>query len=153
VEVFLIAQFGCVVRYLFYIIKKKSLGEMDIETKILNTLKGWSERINIPDELPINIIALNFGIQKVFDGYEIYLEGYEWVDESSEIWLFDIKWSPDLNYIELGEESLKIDRSEMILKYKEIIEKSIKDCSFRYPGSVKNITICDPAGVPEFIIK
>ncbi|MCR6639850.1 MAG: hypothetical protein NVV82_12945 [Sporocytophaga sp.] len=126
---------------------------MDIEIKILNTLKGWNELINIPDQFPVDIIALNFGIQRVFDGYEIYLEGYDWVDKSSEIWLFDIKWTPDLNYIKLGEESLKIDRSEMILKYKEIIGMSIKDCSFIYPKSVIIITVCDSAGVPEFIIE
>jgi len=64
---------------------------MEIEAKILNTLKCWSELMNTSDELPIDIIALNFfGIQKVFDGYEMYLDAYEWVDKTSEIWLFDI---------------------------------------------------------------
>ena len=71
------------------------------------------------------IIAINFGLQKVWDGFELYLSGHSWYDDH-DIWLFGGDWSPKQNYISLGEDSLEFDRQEMLGMYEKIVEDEIK---------------------------
>ncbi len=58
-------------------------------TKILNTWSNYLHGIaNRKD-----IIAINFGAQKVYDGYQLYLSGHSWFD-GHDLWLLDKEWNP-----------------------------------------------------------
>lgn len=71
------------------------------------------------------IIAINFGFQKVWDGFELYLSGHSWYDDHDSQ-LIDKEWTPRENYISLGEGSLQFDRLKILEMYEEIVEDQIK---------------------------
>jgi hypothetical protein len=91
-----------------------------VKNKILQIVKDWSKELQ---NLEINkdIVAINFGAQKVTEGYELYLSGHTWFD-GNDLWLMDIAWNPSKNYISLGVDSLNHDR----LLIFDTLEKEIK---------------------------
>lgn len=71
------------------------------------------------------IVVLNFGGQLAYNGYELYFTGHTWFDESDELWLLDEEWTPNNNYISLGEELLTVDRLEFLEEYESIVKLEI----------------------------
>jgi len=91
---------------------------------INKAIDHWRSEIKRLDGLS-SIVALNFGLQKIESGFEIYLEGFSWHDDQNDLWLLDVKWSPADNYISLQKESLKYNRLELLAIYKDIVTNEV----------------------------
>lgn len=92
-----------------------------IQDKITRVIIQWKPEIQAL-AYHQNIIAINFGIQKVSNGFELCLSGHSWYDESG-LWYFDEEWKPEKNYVSLGQESLQLDKREIFDIYQTIIQK------------------------------
>jgi hypothetical protein len=97
------------------------LNTQEISNKIKRAIGEWTFDIQSLSSHP-EIIAVIFGAQRVFDGFELYLSGHSCYDES-DLWYLDNQWKPRENYISLGQDSLRFDRLEIL----EIYEKEIQD--------------------------
>ncbi|MGZ5243363.1 MAG: hypothetical protein ACXWDO_10775 [Bacteroidia bacterium] len=85
----------------------------------------WANELK-QNESRTDIIALNFGMQKAFNGFEMYLSGHTWFD-NHDLWILDEKWAPANNFISLGRESLQFDRLELLGLYKKTVSEEIKN--------------------------
>ncbi len=88
------------------------------------------------------IVAISFGAQMVYDGFELYLFGHNWFDEH-DLWLFDKTWSPNNNYISLGKESLEFDRLKIFEEYKNILKEEITNSQDLYRDFVMVLGLAD----------
>lgn len=89
-----------------------------------------------------DIIVVNFGAQKVFNGYELYLSGHTWFD-GNDLWLLDEEWSPSTNYISLGQDSLNCDRLYVLKTLETIIEAELKQSTNIYKHLIVTIGLVD----------
>jgi len=96
-----------------------------IQGGIKEVVSNWTHEIEALDKQ--KIVAINFGLQKVWDGFELYLSGHSWYDEDDDLWLLDKDWFPIQNYISLGQGSLQFDRLEMLELYEKIVSDEIKE--------------------------
>lgn len=97
--------------------------EKDLANQILKVINIWS--FDLQDLATCeDIIAINFGAQYVFDGYELYLSGHTWFD-GHDLWLLDKKWNPSTNYVSLGPNSLKLDRLYILDTLENVIQCEI----------------------------
>lgn len=107
-------------------------------TKILNTwsndLQGLANRKDI--------IAINFGAQKVYDGYELYLSGHSWFD-GHDLWLLDKVWNPSVKYISLGPDSLNLDRLFVLETLEEIIQNELISSALTYKNLIVTVGLSD----------
>ncbi|MCF6404093.1 hypothetical protein L3C95_14460 [Chitinophaga filiformis] len=88
------------------------------------------------------IIAINFGAQKVYNGFELYLSGHTWYD-GYDLWLLDADWSPNNNYISLGIESLKFDRLKILEEYENILKNEISNSKDLYQNFIVVVGLVD----------
>ncbi|BDD02927.1 hypothetical protein [Aureibacter tunicatorum] len=119
--------------------------------KLKNTIKQWIIRSNENLTIPNNIIALNYGIQRVCTGYEIYLSGHDEYCEDHDTWLLDSSFEIEESFFSLGGESLKIGRLEMMDIYRNMIIHLINSHQLKYPTNIKVISVCDSNGYPELV--
>jgi hypothetical protein len=94
-----------------------------IQDKIKEVINQWTPEIRGLKSHQ-NIIALNFGIQSVFDGFELCLSGHSWYDESG-LWYLDEEWNPEKNYISLGQESQELDRLKILDIYQKTVQEAV----------------------------
>ena len=106
----------------------------DIKVKI----RSWIHQLYQNEKIPDDIIALNFGIQKVFDSYQIYQSGHDDYYENHDTWLISEKYSPSINFVGLGKESLTLDRSEIFKIYKNELTYLIESEELEFPDQVKD---------------
>ena len=104
-----------------------------IDTWLITNLKS--------EQIPKNVIALNFGMQKVFDGYEFYQFGYDDYYEEHDTWLLSKVYKPKDNFLSLGPDSLTLLENEMYELYKRAILDLITQNGRMYPRHLKYITI------------
>ena len=101
---------------------------------------------------PKNLVALNFGLQKIYDGYEIYLDGYDWFDEQDDIWLLDSIWGPDENFISLSYGFNLFDEAEVFSIYNKNISEKIRSGKMVLPATIKYATVCLVKGKPQRVM-
>ncbi|WP_143059255.1 hypothetical protein [Chitinophaga arvensicola] len=112
-----------------------------IQAKITTAVKGWNTDLqNLANSK--EIIAINFGAQKVYNGFELYLSGHIWYDEHN-LWLLDKMWSPDKDYISLGRESLEFDRLIILEEYENILKKEITSSKDLYRDFIVAVGLVD----------
>jgi hypothetical protein len=70
----------------------------ELDNQIKNVVDYWSFDLNAIRNRK-DIIAVSFGVQKVFDGYELCLFGHSWYDENG-LWYLAEDWFPSKNYIQ-----------------------------------------------------
>jgi hypothetical protein len=112
-----------------------------IQHKIIGAIKAWSYDIHDLNNHR-EIIAISFGIQKVYDGFEVYLSGHSWFD-GNDLWLLDEKWKPKQNYISLGQDSLNYDRLEILKIYEKAVYDEIKTQKDLYKNFIVVVSLVD----------
>jgi len=60
------------------------------------------------------------------------LTGHSWYDGGDDLWLFDNEWTPEKNYISLGQSSLEFDRLEILDIYERIVQDDIISAKGHY---------------------
>lgn len=112
-----------------------------IQKRITTVVRGWKlDLLNLAGDE--KIIALNFGAQKVYDGFELYLSGHTWYD-GYDLWLHDEQWSPNNNYVSLGEESLAFDRLEILEEYENVLKNEIVESRDLYREFIVVVGLMD----------
>jgi hypothetical protein len=101
-----------------------------LQQRLEDILNDWTRELIVLQKRE-SIVALHFGAQKCFDGFEVYLGGHTWYDDH-DLWLLEADWYPEKNYISLGEDSLELDRLELLNLYKEIVEEKIRNSKPTY---------------------
>jgi|GEM_PF-3132161 len=94
-----------------------------IQDKIKEVISQWTAEIRGLKSHQ-HIIALKFGIQSVFDGFELCLSGHSSYDENG-LWYLDEEWYPEKNYIPLGQESQELDRLKILDIYQKTIQETV----------------------------
>lgn len=123
-----------------------------LQDEILAILNHWSSIIAADKEFPTNIVALNFGLQKVWDSYELYLEGFTWYEDKDDTWLQFEAWSPAYNFISLSSEFLYMETSDLLKIYKDILTEQIRAGNLAFPKQIQAVTVCFVIGLPDRII-
>lgn len=112
-----------------------------IQNKIKKAITEWNP--NIRDLVNHQeIIVINFGLQKVYDGFELYLSGHSWYDDY-DLWVLDEEWTPNYNYIPLGIDSLKFDRLEILEIYTVLLENEIRKSKDLYEKLIVFVGLVD----------
>lgn len=94
-----------------------------IQENIKEVINQWTPEIRRLKSHQ-NIIALNFGVQSVFNGFELCLSGHSWYDESG-LWYLDEEWNPEKNYTPLGQESQELDRLKILDIYQKTVQETV----------------------------
>lgn len=115
--------------------------ERIIYDRIIGVLNEWNRELRYLNNK--EIIALNFGGQLVYNGYELYFTGHTSFDKDDDLWLFDEGWAPDNNYISLGEESLAIDRLEFLEEYENIVKLELANSKELYRDFIVTVSFVD----------
>ena len=102
------------------------------------------------DTIPTEVLAINFGIQKVFDGYEIYQIGCDEYYNDHDTWLLSEIYQPADNFFNLGIESLNLSENNVYDIYKGEVLSQFSDKK-RLPAQIKFITVTFFNGKPELI--
>lgn len=120
---------------------------LEIKDKIRNWLHDKLEF----STFPADVIVLNFGIQKVYDGYELYQEGYDDYYEDHDTWMLSNIYKPVNNYFNLGISSLNITETEIFELYKSLVLSLILKSDRLDTIDLKYITITYFNGQPELL--
>lgn len=121
---------------------------IEIQDRIRDVIIKWTPDIQALSNQK-EIIAINFGLQKVWDGFELVLSGHSWYDDHDS-WLLDDEWRPKQNYISLGIDSLEFDRLEMLGMYEKIVEDEIKEKKELY-NKLHRVVIGPNDGQPKIL--
>jgi hypothetical protein len=119
----------------------------EIKDKIWNWLQDKLEFSSLPD----NVIALNFRIQKVYDGYELFQEGCDDFYEDHDSWMLSDTYQPLDNFFNLGLPSLSLTETEVFNLYKSQVLSLILQNDKFHAGHLKFITITYFNGQPELL--
>jgi len=123
---------------------------MTSETK--SKIKSWlHDKLEI-EVLPDNVIALNFGIQKVFDGYELYQQGCDDFNKEHDTWLLSEVYTPKDNFFNLGRQSLDDSENKLFEFYKRELTHLINQNSKIFSKNLKHVTISFLNGPPVDIL-
>jgi hypothetical protein len=125
---------------------------MNIESKITSEIYNWLSN-NFESKIPQNIIAINFGIQIIENGFEVYFFGSDFYDENDDIWLQNESYTPLSNYLFIENKNNQYSENEIYKLYKSEIFHFIKNNKSKYPKNVLNTTVTYFAGNPEVIFK
>lgn len=120
-----------------------------VTTVLKNSIKNWlADKLEIGD-IPTSVIAINFGIQKVYDGYELYLKGCDEYYEEHDTWLQNEIYEPKDNFINLGTKSLELTETDIYSLYKSEVLNLLKSKNDNYIKHLKYITMTYFNGQPE----
>lgn len=122
--------------------------QLEIHDRIREIIIQWTPDIQALSNQK-EIIALNFGFQKVWDGFELCLSGHSWYDEH-DLWLLGEEWSPRQNYISLGKDSLEYDRLEIYGIYRKIVQDEINLNRALY-DKLQRVVVRPNDGDPEIV--
>lgn len=125
---------------------------MKTETKIRSEINKWLSD-NFESKIPQNIIAINYGIQIIDNGFEVYFYGSDFYDENDGIWLQNESYSPNNNYLFIENNDNQYSENEIYKLYKSEIFHFIKNNKSKYPKNVLHSTVTYFAGNPEVIFK
>lgn len=121
----------------------------EIKDKIWNWLQDKLEFRTLPD----NVVALNFRIQKIYDGYEVFLEGCDYFYEDHDTWMLSNIYEPLDNFFSLGLPSLSLSETEVFDSYKSQVLNLILQNDRLHTGHLKFIAITYFNGQPELLKK
>lgn len=107
----------------------------ELANQITTVISEWRSDLHSLAERT-DIVAINFGALKVFDGYVFYLSGHTWFD-GHDLWLFGEAWEPSKNYISFGPDSLNLERLYVL----ETLEKVIKNELIQSPKMYKKLIV------------
>jgi hypothetical protein len=133
--------------------KKENELRQKMTSEIINKILFWLQDKLEYSDLPSNVVALNFRIQKVFDGYEIFQEGCDDFNEYHETWFLSNIYEPHDNFFSLGQLSLNLTETEIFDLYKSQVENLILQKERLFAGHLKFITITYFNGQPEIMKK
>jgi len=120
-------------------------------SEVKNKIEQWLvDKLDI-DNIPSNVIALNFGIQKVYDEYELYLNGFDEYYQEHDTWLLDVIYEPKDNFVGLGTKSLNLTEGDIYRLYKFEVLNLLKCKRENYPSHLKYITMTYFNGRPEIL--
>jgi hypothetical protein len=97
----------------------------EIQSRIRDIIIKWTPDLHTLENQK-EIIAIYFGFQKVWDGFEFCLSGHSWYDDHNSQLIGD-EWNPRENYISLGSDSLQFDRLEIMDIYEKIVGDEMKN--------------------------
>jgi hypothetical protein len=120
--------------------------DSEMKLQIRTWLKGKLEK----DQIPHNVIALNFGMQKVFDGIELYQAGHNTYNADHTTWMIENVYFPEDNFFNLGQASLDFSLVELYELYKNEVSILVHQ-KMELPKNLKYITITGHSGYPELI--
>lgn len=89
-----------------------------------------------------DIIAINFGAQKVDHGYELYLSGHTWFD-GHDLWLLDREWNPTSNYVSIGQDTIDLDRHAVLATLENVIQIELQQSAITYEKLIVTIGLVD----------
>jgi len=118
--------------------------------EIIAKIKVWLQDKFEFESLPDEVIAINFGIQKVFDGYELYQNGCDDFNEEHETWMLSEVYEPEDNFFNLGVQSLNLTEADIYKLYKNEVLIALEHKQSD-PKHLKYITITYFNGQPELI--
>jgi hypothetical protein len=119
-------------------------------TEVIAKIKVWLQDKFEIEALPEEVIAINFGIQKVFDGYELYQNGCDDYNEKHDNWMLSEIYEPEDNFYNLGAPSLNLSEADIYKLYKIEVLNTLKQKQ-RGSKHLKYITITYFNGQPELI--
>jgi hypothetical protein len=109
--------------------------------RIMKVINEWSSDIQDLANRQ-DIVAINFGAQKVFDGYELYLSGHTWFD-GHDLWLLDEVWNPSKNYVKLGPDTLNIDRLYVLEALENVIQSELIQPEITFENLIVTVGLVD----------
>ncbi len=118
-------------------------------TEVKKRIKQWLVGKLEIGNIPTSVIAINFGIQKVNDSYELYLKGCDEYYEEHDTWLLSEIFEPKDNFISLGTKSLNLKETDIYNLYKSEVLNLLKSQYDNYPKHLKYITMTYFNGKPE----
>jgi len=107
----------------------------------MKVIKDWSNDLHYLAKRK-DIVAINFGAQKIFDGYEFYLSGHKWFD-GHDLWLLDEEWNPSKNYVSLGPDSLSHDRLYVLETLEKVIQSELIQSAKIYEKLIVTVGLVD----------
>lgn len=110
-------------------------------------IEKWLQQIVVSECVPTDIVAFNFGIFEVDDGYCIYLIGSKYYDESDDDWVCSVDYEPKEKYLEITNtemdwEEFQKNVEKIVSNY--ILEKGISETSF-FSGKIVTVGFDDGA--------
>ena len=112
-----------------------------LKGKIKSSLNSWENDLRYLLNRK-DILVIHFGIQKVFDGYEISLTGHTWFD-NNDLWLSGEEWSPSIKYISLGHDSLNFERQLVLNTFEILIQDELIKCSIIHNSVIVTVGFVD----------
>jgi hypothetical protein len=125
---------------------------MDNETKVRSNIYEWLIN-NFESKVPQNIVAINYGIQIIDNGYEVYFFGSDFYDENNEIWTLNNSYSPKSNFLFIENSGNEYSEDKIYKLYKSEILHFIKKNKSIYPKNIIHTTVTYFNGNPEVIFK
>lgn len=113
----------------------------ELTAQIMKIVKDWSIDLHSLVKRE-DIVAINFGAQNVFDGYEFYLSGHTWFD-GHDLWLLDEEWNPSKNYVSIGKDSLKYDRLYVLDTLEKVVQSEIIQSAKIYEKLIVTVGLVD----------
>ncbi|MFN7655479.1 MAG: hypothetical protein ACK5PC_19740 [Cyclobacteriaceae bacterium] len=113
----------------------------DLNNQIIKVVNDWSSDLQGLAKRE-DIVSINFGAQKVFDGYEFYLSGHTWFD-GHDLWLLDEEWNPSINYVSIGPDSLRHDRLDVLETLEKVIQNELIQSAKIYEKLIVTVGLSD----------
>lgn len=113
----------------------------DLANQIMKVVSDWSSELQGLAERE-EIVAINFGAQKVFDGYQFYLSGHTWFD-GHDLWLLDEEWNPSKNFVSMGPDSLNHDRLYVLETLEKVIQSELVKSAKIYEKLIVTVGLVD----------
>ena len=113
----------------------------DLANQIKSVIDNWRDALQSQVDRK-DIIAINFGIQKVIDGFELYLSGHKWFD-GHDLWLLDKYWTPSKNFITLGKYTSNYERLLVLETLEKVIVDELKQHIKVYDNVIVTVGLAD----------
>ena len=99
-------------------------------------ISSWLQRMAEQEQVPSEIVALNFGLYESENGYCIYLVGSEEYDEDDDDWACNEDFEPDDNYLEI--EGLSPQNTPWD-KFQDSVVQILKECMANASADVSRL--------------
>ncbi len=126
---------------------------MQTRVEIRSLIKKWLNDVFRNSDIPVNIIALNFHIQRTNDEFEIFLTGHDDFYFDHDTWLLSEVYRAKENFKGLGIGSKDLSDKEMYDIYKNEVNVFLMDNLKRFPENIHYFNCRYPAGIPELLIE
>lgn len=123
------------------------------EMSVVNNIRKCISEFWLYEEIPDNVISICFHSQRVSDGFELYLYGYDDYYEEHDMWLLSEAFEPKKNYFNLGIESSLLSDQDLYGLYKIEVELYLKENLDCFNSNIKYFCVRFPVGMPELLLE